>query len=156
MPASPLLTDTPEANQSELSNTWGEEMNKKHAATAAAIASAALLTGCTSNADRASENLSTAADQFEIERRVVFFNGITDKYLLSIEGRCAIKDENRQLEVTCRIGPDEYKKHFLGLSDNVSYFVEQTKAADVSVYHYRVVFKPESIIPAPSIDAGKQ
>jgi hypothetical protein len=122
----------------------------------AALATAALLTGCAPAADRASENLSTAADNFEIERRVVFFNGITDKYLLTIEGRCAIKDDGGQLEVTCRIGPDEYKKHFLGLSDNVSYFVEQTKTADVSVYHYRVIFKPESIAPAPEIQTGKQ
>lgn len=131
-------------------------LKKPAVITTSAVAAVALLSGCAPAADRASENLSTAADNFEIERRVVFFNGITDTYLLTIEGRCAIKDENGQLEVTCRIGPDEYKKHFLGLSDNVSYFVEQTKSADVSVYHYRVVFRPETIIPAPSIDAGKQ
>lgn len=107
----------------------------------------ALLTGCSSSADVASENLSKAADTFELQRRVVFLNGITDKYLLSIEGKCSIKDENRQLEVTCKVGPDAFKKHFLGLSDNVSYFVEQTEAADVDEFHYRVVFKPEAIVP---------
>ncbi len=113
----------------------------------AAVAAAAALTSCSTDADVASRNLSTAADQFEINRRVVFFNGITDTYLLSIEGRCAIVDENRQLEVTCRLGPNEYKKHFLGLSDNVSYFTEQLAAVDVSTYQYRVIFKPEVIIP---------
>jgi len=109
--------------------------------------SALVLAGCTSDADVASQNLSLAAEQFEIDRRVVFFNGITDTYLLSIEGKCSIEDEGHQLEVTCKVGPDEFKKHFLGLSDNVSYFVEQLESAEVSVFHYRVIFKPEVIIP---------
>lgn len=99
------------------------------------------------DADVASRNLSTAADQFEIDRRIVFFNGITDTYLLTIEGRCSILDENGQLEVTCKVDKDRFKKHFLGLSDNVSYFVEQTESAKASVYHYRVIFKPETIVP---------
>ncbi|WP_324188112.1 hypothetical protein [Nocardia higoensis] len=94
-----------------------------------------------------SKNLSKESDQFKIDRRVVFFNGITDKYLLVIEGKCSIKDENNQLEVTCKTGDDEYKKHFLGLSDNVSYFVEQVEGATVSPYHYKVIFKPETIVP---------
>ncbi|MCO4257389.1 beta-sandwich lipoprotein [Pseudarthrobacter cellobiosi] len=121
-----------------------------------ACAAALLLTACTPAAQTASDNLSTAADNFEIERRIVFFNGITDKYLLTVEGRCSIKPDGGKLDVTCKIGPDQYKKHFLGLSDNVSYFVEQTKSADVSVYHYRVIFKPENIVPDLQIDAGKQ
>ncbi|MGQ4601454.1 beta-sandwich lipoprotein [Nocardia sp. R6R-6] len=123
-------------------------MKKKLIAAAAALfAGVIALTGCSSDADVVSKNLSKESDQFKINRRVVFFNGITDKYLLSIEGRCSIKDENNQLEVTCKTGDDEYKKHFLGLSDNVSYFVEQLEGADVSRYHYKVIFKPETIIP---------
>jgi len=100
------------------------------------------------DADVASENLSTAADQFELDRRIVFFNGITDTYLMTIEGRCSIKADglDNQLEVTCKVG-EGYKKHFLGLSDNVSYFVEQLEARDVSVSQYRVIFKPSAIIP---------
>lgn len=120
------------------------------------LAGVTLLTGCVSDAQRASDNLSTAADQFEIERRVVFLNGITDTYLLSIEGRCSIEDEGNQLEVTCKVGPDAYKKHFLGLSDNVSYFVEQMEPVDVSVYHYRVIFKPENIVPEFDLETGEQ
>jgi predicted small secreted protein len=108
---------------------------------------ALVLAGCSTDADVASRNLSTAADQFEVDRRVVFFNGITDKYLLSIEGKCSIEDANRQLEVTCKTGPDQYKKHFLGLSDNVSYFTEQLEGISVDTFHYRVIFKPEVIIP---------
>ena len=108
---------------------------------------ALVLVGCSTDADVASQNLSKAADQFEIERRVVVFNGITDNYLLSVEGRCSIFDQGNQLEITCKDGPESFKKHFAGLSDNVSYFVEQLEVADVSIYHYRVIFKPEAIVP---------
>ena len=105
------------------------------------------MAGCSTDATVASANLSKAADMFEIERRVVFLNGITDEYILTIEGRCSIEDSSRQLEVTCKTGPAEFKKHFLGLSDNVTYFAEQMEGGNVSVYRYRVIFKPESIIP---------
>ncbi len=108
-----------------------------------------LLTACEDDASIASRNLSKAADMFEITRRVIFYNGITGEYMLSLEGRCSIKADrgDRQLEVTCKTGPKAYKKHFLGLSDNVTYFAEQMAAADVSVYHYRVIFKPQTIMP---------
>ena len=114
-----------------------------------AVAVATTFSGCGEDADVASHNLSKAADNFEIQRRVVFFNGITDTYLLTIEGRCSLgnKDSARRLSVTCKVGPDQYKKHFLGLSDNVSYLVEQTEAESVSTYRYRITFKPEAIVP---------
>ena len=97
----------------------------------------------------ASNNLSKAADQFEVERRVVFYNGITGAYILSIEGRCSLgnSDKPRQLSVTCKTGEKAYKKHFLGISDNVTYFLEQMETKQVSGYHYRVIFKPQAIIP---------
>jgi hypothetical protein len=111
------------------------------------MAAGIALSGCSKDADVASDNLSTAADNFQINRRVVFYNGITDNYMLSIEGFCSIKDQGSQLEVTCKVGPDSYKKHFLGRSDNVTYFVEQLDSANVSTDHYVVVFKPSVIIP---------
>lgn len=107
------------------------------------------LTGC-SDAYIASRNVSKAADQFEIERRIVFYNGITNDYILAIEGRCSLQTDASvpdELAVICKTGDDEYKKHFLGLSDNVTYFAEQLGAAEVSVYHYRVIFKPVTIVP---------
>lgn len=101
------------------------------------------------DADVASRNLSQAADNFEIVRRVVFYNGITGEYILSLEGRCSLGNDNtpKKVTVTCKTGRNEYKKHFLGLSDNVTYFAEQLESANVSAYHYRVVFKPQTIIP---------
>ena len=106
------------------------------------------LIGC-SDADVASVNLSTAADNFEITRRIVFYNGITGDYILVIEGLCSLgnNDLAGELSVTCKTGAGSYKKHFLGLSDNVTYFAEQIESSPASVYHYRVVFKPAVIIP---------
>jgi len=113
-----------------------------------AVGLLASLVACT-DADIASRNLSTAADQFQIARRVVFYNGITGDYMLSIEGLCSLgnNDKPNELTVTCKTGSREFKKHFLGLSDNVTYFVEQLSPAMVSVFQYRVVFKPQTIIP---------
>lgn len=116
---------------------------------AAFLALAVLLAGCSREADVVSHNISAAADQFEVQRRIVFFNGITDTYLMTIEGLCSLgnNDDPGELTVTCKTGPSTYKKHFLGLSDNVSYFVEQLDAARVSQWHYRVTFRPSTIVP---------
>jgi hypothetical protein len=121
----------------------------KQVIVAAALAAAAVgLAGCSSDADVASENLSKAADNFEVPRRIVFFNGITDKYLLEIKGRCSIAPDtgSKKLDVTCKVA-DGFKKHFLGLSDNVSYFVEQVEGKNVSTDFYQVNFKPQAILP---------
>lgn len=117
---------------------------------------ALIISACSREADVASYNLSRAADQFEIDRRIVFYNGITNEYMLTIEGRCSIKDEGSQLEVTCKTGQDEYKKHFLGLSDNVTYFAEQLGVANVSGYRYRVMFRPETLIPNIDLDISAE
>jgi hypothetical protein len=111
-----------------------------------------LVAGCSTDSQVASRNLSKAADMFEIERRIVFYNGITGGYLLSIQGRCSINDQGNQLEVTCKTSANDYKKHFLGLSDNVTYFAEQLVGSDVSVYRYRVIFKPSVIVPNIDLD----
>ena len=110
------------------------------------------LTSCERDAKTASRNLSKAADMFEIDRRVVFYNWITWEYILTIEGKCSISSSSSYdmqwgFEVTCKVWDGQYKKHFLGLSDNVTYFAEQVQSKWVSVYHNRIIFKPQSILP---------
>lgn len=114
-----------------------------------ALIGALLLAACSREADIASQNLSTAADQFEVTRRIVFYNGFTNDYMLTIEGLCSLgsASSSKGITVTCKTGPNAYKKHILGLSDNVTYFVEQVDAAPASPYQYRVIFKPLSIVP---------
>ena len=130
---------------------------KTTALLALAVAAGLGLAGCTNDADVASYNLSKDADNFKIDRRIVFYNGITDTYLLSIEGRCALTadTEDSQVEVTCKTGEGEYKKHYLGISDNVTYFAEQLDPASVSSDHYKVTFKPTAIVPTFENTSGE-
>lgn len=127
------------------------------------VAAALALTGCSQNdADVVSENLSIAADNFEVQRRIVFYNGITGDYILEVQGLCSLgnHDSVGQLSVVCKTAPGDgeksYKKHFLGLSDNVTYFAEQLNGVNVSEYYYRVVFKPQTIIPDVDVRGGAE
>ena len=102
-----------------------------------------------SDAEVASNNLKKAADNFEINRRIVFYNTMLGEYMLVIEGLCSIgsASETKAVAVTCKTGPDSFKKSFLGISDNVTYFAEQMEPSKVSQYHYHVTFKPAAIVP---------
>lgn len=108
----------------------------------------AVLAGC-NDADVVSRNLSQEADKFNVLRRVVFYNGITEGYMLTIEGYCSLGNDRTatEISITCETAPGEYKKHFLGLSDNVTYFIEQMDGKNVSASHYKVIFKPSVIVP---------
>lgn len=137
-------------------------MNLKRIA-AVAITAAIVATGlvaCSSDSDVASENISKDAENFKILRRIVFYNGITGQYILVVEGYCSVDPSSvGQLAVTCKTAvkgqdgakDDEYKKHYLGSGDNVTWFAEQITGANVSSKHYKVIFKPESVIPDPEV-----
>lgn len=128
-------------------------MNRPRALAAGLLAAATLtLAGCSSAADVASQNNQTAADNFEINRRIVFYNVRTDTYEKVIEGRCSLNDDGNQLEVICRTGEDEYLKHFQGKGPDFTYFVEQLDANTADSYHYRVIIRPKTIVPAPELD----
>lgn len=107
----------------------------------------AVFTGC-SDASVARANLETAEQNFQITRRVVFYNGITGEYILTIEGKLAITvDTDGDVVVTVKTEDGSYLKHYLGLSDNVTYFSEALQGKDVSVSSYKVIFKPSVILP---------
>lgn len=114
---------------------------------AVCVCVSALLISCASDSEVASYNVSQDAHQFKVFRRVVFYNGITDKYILTIEGYCSVTTEDGRLAVIVKTEDGSYLKHYLGLSDNVTYFCEQLQPFEVSSSHYRVLFKPESIVP---------
>ena len=107
-----------------------------------------LLGACESAKNTVSQNISRDADEFRVVRRVVFYNSLTDTYIMEMTGNIAIDlDRDNVIEVIAKIGPDEYQKHYLGLSDNVTYTVEQIGTVDASEYRYKMIFKPESILP---------
>lgn len=126
-------------------------MIKKLSAALAALTLALLASACTSDADVVNNNLNKDADNFKVNRRVVFYNAILDKYIMIVEGYCSVDpgDANR-MTVTCKVG-NEYKRNALGKSDNVLWWYEQLTTSNVSPNHYKVIFKPEAIVPEPEI-----
>lgn len=108
------------------------------------------LTWC-DDASVVSHNLSRQSDYFEIPRRVIFYNGITNEYILDIEWYCSLgwwtQANPNEIWIVCKDW-NGYKKHFLGLSDNVTYIVEQIDDVNVNPNHYKVIFKPSAIIPS--------
>jgi hypothetical protein len=108
-----------------------------------------VLTGCTSAADTANENLSRAAENFEVPRRIIGINGITDKVLFTVEGFCSYEIIDGAYEVICLLdrASGEVTRTTMARSDNVTMLVVQTGGKEVSLFRPRVIFRPETIIP---------
>lgn len=114
------------------------------------------LAACTSDADKASENIATAAEAFEVQRSIVGINGITGETIFFAEGRCSFEyPSGGRVDVTCKYSPDEYRKHSFILGDQDSVVVTQEKSIDVSEYHTRIVLKPQNVIPEFDIMVGE-
>jgi hypothetical protein len=122
----------------------------------AAAGGALLLAGCTSDADTVNENLNTDAEQFKVQRTIVFYNGITDKPLAVIEGRCSIERTAEMMQALCKVGDNEYTRDEIGRSDNVTYFALQTKPTSQDIYHKKIVIKPEAALPGFDLEVGDQ
>ena len=79
----------------------------------AITAAVAALAGCSSDADIASRNMSKAADQFEVTRRVVFYNGIS-LYHLRTAGLVVLQPY--ELAITELLKPVRYMlRHYVGV-----------------------------------------
>lgn len=127
---------------------------------ALALAGAAVgvmaLAGCTSDADKASENIAVAAEAFEVQRTIVGINGITGNTIFFAEGRCSFEyPSGSRVDVTCKYSDSEYRKHTFLLGDQDSVVVTQEEAIDVSEYHTRIILKPQNIIPEFDISVGE-
>lgn len=125
----------------------------------AGLALAASLTvGCGSQADTVSKNICKEAEKFNVQRRIVGVNGITDKVEFLVEGRCSVEGDGlgnlAALTVTCKQGPHDYRKHFIGMSDNMFFISTQLKGIDVSEYRTKIVLKPQGIIPDLDLAVG--
>jgi hypothetical protein len=131
------------------------EPTMKKAAIALTVAALVLVAGCTSDAARVGQNVSTAADQFEVQRHIVGINGITDEVLFEVEGRCSIQRDG-DLVVTCKHSEDDYRRHFIGLSDNVTFVSTQMEGIDADVYRTRIILKPENIVPNFDLVTGER
>lgn len=130
-------------------------MNRITRIVLAAAVAAGALTACESDADKVSTNLSKDAEQFKVVRRIVGINGITDKVEFLVEGRCSIETPGGRLDVVCK-EEGGYKKHFVGLSDNMFYIATQLEVRNVSTYRTKIIIKPENIVPDFDLVTGSQ
>lgn len=96
--------------------------------------------------DKVSYNLGKEADAFNIERQITVFNTRTDTILFQMTGVISLANSlNKELEVICEVQPGEYRKHFIYLSPDTTYVVEDLGGANVSQYHYELNFLPQMI-----------
>ena len=105
------------------------------------------LSGCT-EADRVSTNLAQESDNFNVVRKVTVLNAITNDTMFEMTGKMSIKAEtaDKQLEIVVEDN-GKYQKHIIGLSDNVSYIVQDLDVKDVDKYHYSINFNPKMWVP---------
>lgn len=107
------------------------------------------LSGCSTESDKVSYNISKEADNFNVRRRVAVINTRTDKVEFKVEGLISVDTSNsKKLVVIAEVAKGKYKKHLINMTKNNMYVVEDlTDGTNVNKYKYEVEYMPESIIP---------
>ena len=121
-------------------------MNKIYTILATSVFALAL-TGCNDDATVARHNMTKAADNFELMRRIVFYNVRLGQNVVTVEGKCSIEYSSGRTEYICKVGDGKYIRNFLSDSNDIVAIVEQMDSVPVNVYHFRRTFKPQTIIP---------
>ena len=122
---------------------------KKVFCVAALLASLCMVVAGCSQSSRVSYNLSQEADNFNDIRQITVMNCIQGDVLFQMTGKMSITadTQDNQLEIIVEDENGEYKKHFIGLSDNVTYVVEDVATNDVDQYQYTLNFNPKMWLP---------
>ena len=99
-----------------------------------------MFSGCTA-AENVNHNLSQAADNFQVVRKITVYNARTDMIIMEMEGVMSLSNNStRELVVTCMTGPNEYKKNYVYLNEYVIYVVEDITGTTTDPFHYKVRF----------------
>lgn len=114
------------------------------------ILSFGFCSGC-SEASKVNYNMSKQADYFNCERKITVYNARTDTIILEAEGFMSISNNSTsELVITCKIGPNEYKKNYIYLNDYTLYVVEDITGTHTDPYHYKLYFHTQ-ILPAVKV-----
>ena len=109
------------------------------------------LSACESAADTADRNLSKAAENFEVPRRIVGINAITNDVLWTVEGYCSYETKGSTIDVICATESKDRKSSVtrttMGKADNVTFVSTQLEAVEVDFFRPRIIFRPEAIVP---------
>lgn len=118
-------------------------MKKKMKFIFIAVLLIALLAGCT-EAAKVNANISKQADYFECERKITVYNARTGNIILEAEGYMSVSNNtSNELVITCKIGPNEYKKNYIYLNSYTLYVVEDITGTHTDPYHYKMYFHTE-------------
>lgn len=118
---------------------------------ALAVLTVGVLAGCETQASRVEYNLTQEADNFNIVRQLTVINCLQGDVLFQMTGRMSITAdvEDNQLEIIVENEDGNYTKHFVGLSDNVTYTIEDLNLGknDIKKYKYTLNFNPNMWLP---------
>ena len=118
---------------------------------ALAVLSVGVLAGCDTQASRVEYNFTQEADNFNIVRQLTVINCLQGDVLFQMTGRMSITAdvEDNQLEIIVENEDGNYTKHFVGLSDNVTYTIEDLNLGknNVKKYKYTLNFNPNMWLP---------
>lgn len=110
-----------------------------------------ILSGCSAASD-VNHNLSQAADNFEVFRKITVYNARTDMIIMEMEGLMSLSNNaTSELVVTCKVGENEYKKNYVYLNAYVIYVVEDITGTVTDPYHYKIHF----YTALPDVDFNK-
>jgi maltose-binding protein MalE len=110
-------------------------------------------TGCDTEAQRVSYNVSQQADNFNVMRRFVAINVRSDKIIMEVIGKFSVQQTgDGDVDIIVEVGDGVYKKNWVRLTPWVTYSVEDISGAYVDKYHYEVNYQPEAIIPITIVD----
>lgn len=110
-----------------------------------------VLSGCSAASD-VNHNLSQAADNFEVFRKITVYNARTDMIIMEMEGLMSLSNNaTSELVVTCKVGENEYKKNYVYLNAYVIYVVEDITGTVTDPYHYKIHF----YTALPDVDFNK-
>lgn len=111
------------------------------------ILASIFLFGCADQASIVSHNISKQADNFNVVRRITVINCIQGDVLFVMEGKMSIETTSEKLYIIVEDGDGSYKKHIIGLSDNVTYTLEDLSSNHVDRYNYTINYNPRMWIP---------
>lgn len=118
---------------------------------AMAVLAVGMLAGCETEASRVEYNLTQEADNFNIVRQLTVINCLQGDVLFQMTGKMSITADvsDNQLEIIVENEDGNYTKHFVGLSDNVTYTIEDLNLGknDVEKYKYTLNFNPNMWLP---------
>jgi uncharacterized lipoprotein YehR (DUF1307 family) len=115
-----------------------------------------LLAGCGRESESVSYNLSLEADNFNVTRTLTVINTRAEdgnsSILFQMTGNFSItKAADGDLEVTGENPGNTYYKHFVNLSRDITYIVEDLGTTTVNKHKFEINFNPKMIVPVQPV-----